>query len=142
MTTDSSKRKQQWIAVGALAAAGLFAMWYTSPGGGGPSATERAADCRKDIQCWGDEYVNEAGVYCQSQIETQGRFGHRWTDGIAEPKISRFRWLDQAAGTLTYIGDKIEFQNGFGAWENYVYECDFDPSDNTVLAVRVSPGRL
>jgi hypothetical protein len=41
-------------------------------------------------------------------------------------KFSHFRWKDEARGVMAYIGDKIRFQNGFGAWQPHVYECDLD----------------
>ena len=63
-------------------------------------------------------------------------------DGIFEPKFGRFRWLNQAEGTLTKVGDRVEFQNGFGAYSRVIYECDFDPRTNDVLAVRAHEGRL
>ncbi len=56
--------------------------------------------------------------------------------------MSRFRWLDQGAGALTYIGDKIQFQNGFGAWQNHIYECDYDAGTGKPIEVRAQPGRL
>lgn len=43
---------------------------------------------------------------------------------------------------MTYIGNKIQFQNGLGAWQNRVYECDFDPTTEKVVDVRAYPGHL
>lgn len=43
---------------------------------------------------------------------------------------------------ITFIGDKIQFQNGFGAWRNHIYERDLDPSKEQVLDVRARPGQL
>ncbi|MBH3308907.1 hypothetical protein MXB02_10000 [Pseudomonas mosselii] len=100
------------------------------------------ATCKKDLQCWGDKQGIAAGVYCKDPVTKLGKYSARWTDGMLEPKFSRFRWLDQKAGTLTFIGDKIEFQNGFGAFQKHIYECDFNPANNQVLAVRAEPGQL
>ena len=78
-------------------------------------------------------------------VETAPSFGRQlWTDGWLEKKFSHYRWRDQEAGILTYIGDKIRFQNGFGAWQNHVYECDvtIPGSRPFVLEVRAQPGRL
>jgi hypothetical protein len=52
------------------------------------------------------------------------------------------RWKREKDGTLTYVGDQIKLQNGFGAWTPYIYECDFDPDGDRVLDVRGAPGRL
>ncbi len=98
-------------------------------------------DCRQDLNCWGNRHIS-TGVYCEDHIERLAQYSHQWTDGFLESKFSRFRWKDQSAGTLTLIGDKIQFQNGLGAWQNHTYQCDIDPETNTVLGVRASPGRL
>ncbi|WIE52390.1 hypothetical protein [Pseudomonas sp. GM17] len=100
------------------------------------------AACRKDLQCMGDKYGIAAGVYCKDPVTRLAKYTARWTDGTFEPKFSHFRWLDKEQGTLTFIGDKIEFQNGFGAYQKHIYECDFNPQDNQVLATRAEPGQL
>ena len=103
---------------------------------------ERDAVCIKDIECWGNKHNATAGFACKEPVEKLGKFTHKWTDGAFGMKFSRFRWLDRDRGTLTYLGDKIEFQNAFGAWQPHVYECDLEPISRTVLAVRATPGRL
>lgn len=100
------------------------------------------AACRKDLQCAGDKYGISAGVYCKAPVERLGKYSSRWTDDTFEMKFSRFRWLDKQQGTITFIGDKIEFQNGFGAFQKHIYECDFNPVTNKVIAVRAQPGQL
>jgi hypothetical protein len=108
-----------------------------------PKAT--AADelaCKDDIKCWGEKNSAAADAYCEDAIEKLAKYSHRWTDGMLEPKFSHFRWLNKLESTITYVGDKIEFQNGFGAFQGYTYECDFNPSSGTVLDARAQPGRL
>ncbi len=104
-------------------------------------AAELAA-CKADIQCWGDKYNVEADIQCDEYIERLANYSFEWTDGWMDPKLSHFRWLDQDKGWITYIGDKIKFQNGFGVWQNIIYECDFAPETNTVMNVRAEPGML
>jgi len=99
-------------------------------------------ECKKTLQCWGDRHLVGAAVRCASHIEKLVKFDHKWTDGMLEPKMSHFRWLDKEAGTLTYIGDKIQFQNGFGAWQAHIYECDYNPATESPIAVSARPGRL
>lgn len=102
-----------------------------------------AAECAKDdIQCLGDKAVVAAGVYCRNPVERLAKHSMRWTDGAFEVKFSRFRWADKSAGTLTMIGDRAEFQNGFGAYTPVIYECDLAADGKTVLDARVSEGRL
>ncbi|MDA1380624.1 hypothetical protein PCI56_13705 [Plesiomonas shigelloides subsp. oncorhynchi] len=94
------------------------------------------------MQCWGDKNSLAASMKCDQEIERLAKNSFKWTDKTLEPKFSYHRWLDKDAGTLTYIGDKIQYQNGFGAWVNHIYECDFDPATKTVLGVRAEQGRL
>ncbi|WP_234775206.1 zinc ribbon domain-containing protein [Paraburkholderia tropica] len=108
------------------------------------SAQSTQADtCKKDdLQCLGDKGVVGAGVYCKSPIESMAKHDVKWTDGTFEMKFSRFRWKNQSAGVITYVGDKAEFQNGFGAFSPVIYECDMASDNKTVLDVRVREGRL
>lgn len=110
-----------------------------------PSAeqlAQEAAACKQDLQCWGDKNGVSASVYCKTPVEKLAKYSAKWTDGMLDSKFSHFRWLNKDKGHITYIGDKIQFQNGFGAMQNHVYECDYDPSTNTPLEVRARPGQL
>ena len=95
-----------------------------------------------DLQCNGDSGSIAAGVYCPNEIEKLAKFSVKWTDAWYEPKFSRFRWRDQQKGEITYVGDKAQFQNGFGAMQNVVYECDMAADGKTILDVRVRDGRM
>src|SRR6266852_4832337 len=106
------------------------------------NAAAKEARCKLDLQCWGDKHGVAASVYCKRDVERLGKYSSRWTDGALETKFSHFRWLDKERATLTFIGDKIEFQNGFGAYQNHIYEGDLDPATNKVVEVRARPGRL
>jgi hypothetical protein len=99
-------------------------------------------DCKKDLQCWGDKHLSTAAVWCDDQIERLAKYDFKWTDGWLESKFNRFRWYDQDSLIITFIGDKLQFQNGYGAWEYHIYECDFNTKIDAVLGVRVKPGRL
>lgn len=81
-----------------------------------------------------------AGIRCKRPIESLAKYAHEWTDGMLEPKMSHYRWKDKKRGIVTFLGDKLRFQNGFGAWQNVVYECDYD--GESVLSVRARPGKL
>jgi hypothetical protein len=83
-----------------------------------------------------------AAVYCKGEVGKLAKHSVRWTDGALEPKFSRMRWLDKDKALITFIGDKAEFQNGFGAYTPVIYECDLNQETNMVLDVRVSEGRL
>lgn len=107
----------------------------------GDDEAERAADaaCAQDLQCWGDRHRVTASLHCEPHVERLAAYSHEWTDRWS--RLSRFRWGAERPA-LTYIGDQIKFQNGFGAWQHHVYECDYDPATETVIAVRAQPGRL
>lgn len=101
------------------------------------------AACMTDLKCIGDKGTITAGIKCPSQIEKLAKGAVKWTDGTLEPKFSRFRWKDKAAGVVTHIGDKAQFQNGFGAFINVVYTCDLDMRNaGEVVHVGVTEGRL
>jgi len=101
-----------------------------------------AGRCAGDLHCLGEKYFPEATVYCKPLVERLAKNNFEWIDGWLEPKFSHYRWKNKSLGVITYIGDKIKYQNGFGAWVLSVYECDFDTKSKAVLDVRASPGRL
>ena len=39
------------------------------------------------------------------------------------------------------IGDQVQFQNGFGAWQRMCYNCTYDPLNERVKSVDVSERR-
>ncbi len=117
----------------------------------GPASSSSAATassddspCAKtDLQCLGNRGVVGAGIYCKAPIERLALHDVKWTDGFLDMKFSEFRWASEGDGAITYVGDKAEFQNGFGAYTPVVYECDLASDNKTVLAVRiVRDGRL
>lgn len=103
---------------------------------------EKEQACRWDMQCLGDKNSFMATRRCKSYIEGLGQYAHKWTDGWLEAKFSHFRWKNKDKGVVTYMGDKIQFQNGFGAWMPHRYWCDYDTLNNVVLNARAVPGRM
>ncbi|ASP77722.1 hypothetical protein CDO27_06915 [Sinorhizobium meliloti] len=134
---------------GAILLVGAY--WYFG-WGKDPSPAERAsaaaasereeAECTADLDCWASKWQVRAGRDCQEPIQRLAKNNFEWTDGWSEPKLPRALWLNQSQKTVTYVGDKIKFQNGFGAWIIHTYECDYDPTNHTVLGVRARPGQL
>ena len=98
--------------------------------------------CKRNLQCWVDKKSNSAADLCRKPVESMARYGFHWTDGWLEQKFSHYRWSNKSKLWLTYIGDKIEFQNRFGGWQRYRYECDLDTVNDVVLDVRAQPGKL
>jgi len=101
--------------------------------------------CDGDIQCAGSRSQGMAGLKCAPEIEKLAKYDVRWTDGITEPKMPNARWSERSdivkrfgeQRIIEFHGDKIQMQNGFGAYRRVDYECDFDPLNDAVVAVRV-----
>ena len=98
--------------------------------------------CRQDLQCWANKYSESASVQCQRQLERLSKYDFRWTNRWTETRFSRISWENQNQGIITYIGDKAQFQNVFGAWQNVIYSCTYDPVKDSAIDATVTPGRL
>jgi|GEM_PF-2006935 len=105
-------------------------------------AEQEANACRNDVVCWADKHSAAASIRCEPLIERSANFTMEWTDRWLERKFSHMRWQDREAGVITFIGDRARFQNGFGAWQNVIYECYYDTENDVVLDIDVRPGRL
>jgi hypothetical protein len=103
---------------------------------------DRARACLSELKCLGGKFDVDSTIACRPLVERLAKNDFKWTDGWLDKKFSHYRWGDKARGVVTYIGDKIKFQNGFGAWGYYIYECDFDTRNKRVVDVRATPGRL
>jgi hypothetical protein len=111
----------------------------------GEQEAEREAEeqaCKGDLRCWAEQHHINATIRCRRPVEQSAQYQMEWTDGFLGQKFTRFLWANSERGVVTYIGDSARFQNGFGAWMNVIYECDYDPSTDRALAVRVEHGRL
>lgn len=108
------------------------------------AAVQRAeeARCREDLQCIADKKHIEATFVCKRFVENLAKTDFQWVDGWSEPKFSRFRFKNLKHDTITYVGDKIQFQNGMGAWIRHIYECDYNIDDKSVVDVRARQGRM
>lgn len=134
--------KQMLIGLAVLA--GAAAMVAVSCGSNEEEIKAIDAACMQDLECIGNKGTIAAGTYCPQHIEKLAKNSAKWTDGALEPKFSRFRWKDKEAGIVTHIGDKVQFQNGFGAHINMIYSCDLDmkQGQGAVVGVDAVEGRL
>ena len=101
------------------------------------AACENEAECRKDGECWGEKHVQDAALACAPDIEAQARYDHDWTDSLFERKFSRWFWDNIPASIMRYDGNKIKFQNGFGAWQQMGYSCYYNTDTKSVVRVEV-----
>jgi hypothetical protein len=99
-------------------------------------------NCKNSLSCWAKKNDFNVEISSRKRIERFAKYDFRWVDSWTRPKFSYYKWLNVKEGTITYIGDAIQFQNGFGAWQNYIYEVDYDPSFDEVIDVRIMPGRF
>jgi len=84
-----------------------------------------------------------AVVECPDHVERLGNYGFRWTDGLWELKLRLSQTVvANDPDVVTYVGDRIEYQNGYGAWEPHVYECDLHATTRELVDVRAMPCRL
>lgn len=105
-------------------------------------AARKIEECPKDLQCWADKNETAATVACRKEIQRLAKWQSEWTDGWTAPMFKQIAWADKKHARILYRGDRIKFQNGFGAWQNHVYDCIFDPAGEYVWAVQSRPGML
>ena len=104
-----------------------------------PQPASKDLACLEDVQCVSGrtDWLSAADVYCDGPIEDLAQYSAKWTDGFFENKFHSVRLMPPDYRTVTYVGDKVQFQNGFGAWMNMDYTCVFDPLNNQVIDVNV-----
>lgn len=98
---------------------------------------EKEEACRQDLRCTAETNMVETTLKCARVIERMAKYDYEWTGTTTTEQFSRFKWQDQETGVVTYWGDRIKFQNGFGAWSHMIYECDAVPEAKMLLDVRV-----
>lgn len=91
--------------------------------------------------CIADRNMGYAAGPCKRAIDNQSKYQSEWTTGVLTPIFDRYTINDET-GVINYFGDKVRFQNGFGAFANMIYMCAFDPESKNVINVRIEEGRL
>lgn len=71
-------------------------------------------------------------------IEAKARYTARWTDGFLENKFSRVSRAYEEEGRLVFHGNKVEFMNGVGGWQQMSYRCVYDPIAERALRVVIN----
>ena len=81
-----------------------------------------------------------ANLLCRRLVEDAAQYDFRWTDGLLGKK---FEPVDALGGeTVDFIGDAIEMENGFGAWQRHRYACTVWPGDGGSARLNlIEPGR-
>lgn len=128
-----------------LVVAGALTMCGESDSEKQAKAQAKAAEdakCAQELSCIGERLGITASGFCSDQVERLAKNSATWTDKTLEPKFSHYRWANTEKSAVTLIGDKVQFQNGFGAHVNMVYHCDVDVKTKAVIGVRANPGKL
>lgn len=100
------------------------------------------SQCMKDINCWFEHTMPAASYPCQEAIEKQAKYEVKWDDSFMSLAFTQAAWSNQEEGVIVLMGDKVKFQNGYGAFQNMRYTCTWSPATETVLDVAVEPGRI
>lgn len=120
------------VAFGAMMAGFLVA----SPADGDINAES----CRADADCFRRTHALDAAIACQGAVADRARFSLEWMDGdsAALASFPVVAVADLATGGLLLTGDRVRFQNGFGAMERMRYACEWSEAGG-VVAVTVEP---
>ena len=78
----------------------------------------RLANCKKSIKCWSNEHKIDAEIRCKSAITRFAKYSVLWTEA---PFVNSYSFKNK--GVIRYIGDGVQFQNGFGTMTNI---CDYN----------------
>jgi hypothetical protein len=134
------------VAAGVALLLGAAAWWGAGPAvrpdanpvSGAASPPPAAAQpCHLVLNCAAAQALQSASEACRPAIEQLAVFAPRWTQGATQPIFTDYAWLDRGRGTITYFGNRAEFQDAGGAFAAVAYECDFDPAARQVLDARV-----
>jgi hypothetical protein len=103
-------------------------------------AAEKAAEARKhatDPEYLYEKFHIQATFKCKKPIEDSAKNNFEWFDSWSETKFNAYITKTPSPGVLIMVGDKIKFQNGFGAWTIMKYTCTYDTNNDKVLGVNV-----
>ncbi len=103
---------------------------------------KKDADCRTDLQCWSAKHQVAATLACKPAIQRMAKYDYEWTDGFTTPVFKRLAWSDKKKSSITFYGDEIKMQNGFGNFLRHRYACKYDPIKKSVLDVSLEAGRI
>ena len=97
------------------------------------------AECKAELECWIQRYYIAAEHKCAPALEAQAKYAFEWTDTMSNRKLPKQNaiWLDQEKGHVAFFGAELKLQNGFGAFQQVAYRCDFDPQKDRVLATKI-----
>ena len=99
--------------------------------------SERKRNILNDAELLHKEYFGAAEWDCAKAVEKEAKWDFEWLDGMFTFKFDRYKTTVETPGVLVVLGDKLKFQNGFGAWTRMNYSCHYDGPNERVLGVEV-----
>lgn len=99
------------------------------------------AACVADFDCWANRHMRDANKACAPQIEQWAQYDFTWETTHPEARYTR-AIMHNNGKQVSYLGDAIKFQNGFGNWVRASYSCTFEVATKAVVKLTVSEGRL
>ena len=128
-----------WVALVVLGlpmiAAAVYPFFMDPPQ---PTEAERrrllpAEECKQDMQCWGERHQAAAAEPCSAAVIALAKWDHEWTTNPAPARFNKWS-AGRGNGTILYQGDALKLQNGFGAWQQVKYYCEFTPLSGNATA--------
>ena len=147
----SKLKKIVLYGVGGFFVLGLIGSFLPEPPAAAktPEAAPTVAEAKpaEPAEVTGDRLLNkfraEASVRCKRPVEKLAKNDFQWTtSGFLDLEFSRAMVDKDRPRVLLLGGDKIKFQNGFGAWIRHKYICEFDTATREVLNVAAEPGQF
>lgn len=105
--------------------------------------TPKAPDCANEQECMVSRLTIPAQVACREAIARHARYDVRWEGGmLGEDMFVRAGWSDETKTAITFAGDAVSLQNGFGAFSRVTYFCTVNTLSKAVTGLKVIQGRL
>lgn len=86
-----------------------------------------------------DNYSSSATAACAMQVVKYAKGNYEWVTGFGERKFPLVYAETKGPGIFVIGGDKVRFQNAFGAWQVMSYQCAYDALNDRVVGVNIGP---
>jgi hypothetical protein len=91
-----------------------------------------------------EKYGIEATSRCASDaddyLRSIAKYDFKWDEtGFLEQKFDKYKQKTPSPGVITLVTNKSKLQNGFGAFQHIVLQCDYDTQAKKVLGYRFFP---
>ena len=90
-----------------------------------------SATCKKNLECWGERYREQAEKYCGVAFERRAASSSLWAQHWDGQDFDQVRWLDRGKGVMVYFEEE----------SNVVLQCIFFPNAPAKVRVSLAPPR-